>query len=68
MKRIGGLKQQVGAGVHELTVDGRTPQQQIDECYELIRELEQRQRQALRDDARARCAEHGIVRHRPTTS
>src|SRR5271154_1570224 len=32
MKRIGGLKQQVVAGMHELTVDGRTPQQQIDEC------------------------------------
>lgn len=25
MKRIGGLKQQVGAGVKDLTVDGRTP-------------------------------------------
>ncbi len=29
MKRIGGLKQQVGAGVHDLTVDGRTPEEQI---------------------------------------
>ena len=28
MKRIGGLKQQLGAGVSTLTVDGRTPQQQ----------------------------------------
>ncbi len=37
MKRIGGLKQQVGAGIHSLTIDGRTPQQQIDECNELIR-------------------------------
>ena len=27
MKRIGGLKQQVGAGVKDLTVDGRTPEQ-----------------------------------------
>jgi polyphosphate kinase len=32
MKRVGGLKQQVGAGVNTLTVDGRTPQQQIEEC------------------------------------
>src|SRR5207237_1443563 len=31
MKRIGGLKHQVAAGVQELTVDGRTPQQQIAE-------------------------------------
>jgi polyphosphate kinase len=39
MKRIGGLKQQVGAGVRKLTVDGRTPGQQIDECYEVVRDL-----------------------------
>ena len=37
MKRIGGLKQQVAAGMHELTVDGRTPQQQIAECYAVDR-------------------------------
>ena len=36
MKRIGGLKQQVGAGVQELTVDGRTPQQQIDEAQAVV--------------------------------
>lgn len=40
MKRIGGLKQQLGAGMRELTVDGRTPRQQIDECYALVREIE----------------------------
>src|SRR6202046_4022481 len=45
MKRIGGLKQQVVAGMHELTVDGRTPQQQIDECYLVVRDLEERQRE-----------------------
>ena len=39
MKRIGGLKQQVAAGVHKLTADGRTPLQQIRECHELIRPL-----------------------------
>jgi len=39
MKRIGGLKQQVAAGVHKLTVDGRTPMQQIRESHELIRPL-----------------------------
>ena len=42
MKRIGGLKQQVGAGLHQLTIDGRTPQEQIRECNELIRALERR--------------------------
>ncbi len=39
MKRIGGLKQQVGAGLRKLTVDGRTPGQQITECYEVVRDL-----------------------------
>ncbi len=39
MKRIGGLKQQVGAGVRKLTVDGRTPGEQIEECYEVVRDL-----------------------------
>ncbi|MDZ7643353.1 MAG: polyphosphate kinase 1 [Woeseiaceae bacterium] len=31
MKRIGGLKQLVGAGIDALTIDGRSPQQQIEE-------------------------------------
>ncbi|SDL36583.1 polyphosphate kinase [Geoalkalibacter ferrihydriticus] len=39
MKRIGGLKQQLGAGMTELTVDGRTPRQQIEESYVLVREM-----------------------------
>ncbi len=45
MKRIGGLKQQVVAGMHELTVDGRSPQQQITECYLVVGVIEQRQRE-----------------------
>ena len=60
MKRIGGLKQQVGAGVMELTVDGRLPMQQIEECYAKVRELE-----ALKDkllpELLALLAEQGIV-------
>ncbi len=40
MKRIGGLKQQVGAGIMDLTVDGRTPVQQIEESCQLVREIE----------------------------
>ncbi|RKZ36998.1 MAG: polyphosphate kinase 1 [Gammaproteobacteria bacterium] len=40
MKRIGGLKQQVGAGLTDLTVDGRTPQQQIAECREIVHHME----------------------------
>jgi polyphosphate kinase len=41
MKRIGGLKQQVGAGVKNLTVDGRTPEQQIEECVAFVRNINQ---------------------------
>jgi polyphosphate kinase len=47
MKRIGGLKQQVVAGMQELTVDGRTPQQQVAESYLEVREQEQRQRELV---------------------
>src|SRR5712692_7737479 len=47
MKRIGGLKQQAVAGVQQLTVDGRTPSQQIAECYAEVRVQEQRQREIL---------------------
>ncbi len=47
MKRLGGLKQLVGAGVNERSWDGRTPAEQIAECSELIRRLESRQRTAV---------------------
>jgi polyphosphate kinase len=46
-KRIGGLKQQVGAQVHSVTADGRTPQQQIAQCLELVTALETRKIQIL---------------------
>ena len=39
MKRIGGLKQLVGAGLREVSLDGRTPLQQIQECHDFIRIL-----------------------------
>jgi polyphosphate kinase len=39
MKRIGGLKQQVGAGLRELSLDGLTPLRQIQECHYFIRTL-----------------------------
>jgi len=46
-KRIGGLKQQVGAQLHSVTADGRTPQQQIAHCLELINALERRKIEIL---------------------
>lgn len=39
MKRIGGLKQMVGASVRSLSIDGRLPQEQIDICHEAVREI-----------------------------
>lgn len=40
MKRIGGLKQQIGAGIRDLSVDGRTPERQIEECERDIHDIE----------------------------
>lgn len=59
MKRIGGLKQQVVAGMQELTVDGRTPQQQIAECLAAVRDFESRQR-ALWPQLQERLLEYDI--------
>jgi polyphosphate kinase len=39
MKRIGGLKQQVGASVKRLSIDGRLPQEQIDACHLVVHEI-----------------------------
>jgi polyphosphate kinase len=60
MKRIGGLKQQVGAGVGERTVDGRTPQQQIDECHEVIKGIF-KQKQKLESELRGLLEKEGIL-------
>jgi len=46
MKRIGGLKQQIGAGMSYVTVDGRSPAEQIQESYDLVRRLESLQHSA----------------------
>ncbi len=59
MKRIGGLKQQVGAGISTLTVDGRSPRRQIDDCYAVVREMEAR-KQALLPLFLQALAEEGI--------
>ena len=42
MKRIGGLKQQVGAKMGDLSPDGRSAQEQIDECYSAIHALNEK--------------------------
>jgi polyphosphate kinase len=49
MKRIGGLKQQMAAGVTKATVDGRTPGEQLVECHAIIREMQQTQQRIYRE-------------------
>lgn len=49
MKRIGGLKQQVGAGVQKKTVDGMLPQEQIDASAVIAQEILDEQRIILND-------------------
>jgi len=60
MKRIGGLKQQLAAGISHITVDGRSPRQQIDESYDVIRNLEDLQ-QATFDHVRNLLKNEGIL-------
>jgi polyphosphate kinase len=59
MKRIGGLKQQIAAGVHTLSVDGRTPAQQVRDCHAVIREMLTQQTEIL-DELLALLEQHEI--------
>ena len=59
MKRIGGLKLQAAAGFPQPTVDGRTPQQQIDECYAWVRRFDV-DRRHVEQDLLDLLAEHQI--------
>jgi len=43
MKRIGGLKQQIAAGIRTPTVDGRTPLEQVKECQKVVRDIHREQ-------------------------
>ncbi len=60
MKRIGGLKQQIGARVRELSVDGRSPEQQLGECLAVVRDLVEQQR-LLASHLHRLLKEQGIV-------
>lgn len=48
MKRIGGLKQQIAAGIRTTTVDGRTPAEQVAECQAVVRDINQQQNRIYR--------------------
>ncbi|MGM0590500.1 MAG: polyphosphate kinase 1 [Halobacteriota archaeon] len=60
MKRVGGLKQQIDAGVTELTVDGRTPSQQWEEILERSREMFEAQVRCFSRGVRPALADEGI--------
>jgi polyphosphate kinase len=59
MKRIGGLKQQIGAGVIDSTVDGRTPRQQVEESCALVNRF-QAEKQTLLTELWPLLASEGI--------
>ena len=60
MKRIGGLKQLVGAGLREPSLDGLTPLQQIDQCHSIIRGIEDNKHTCLQQ-IRKLLKEQGII-------
>jgi len=60
MKRVGGLKQQIQAGVTERTADGRTPDEQWEESHDTLAPMLRRQAECYRDTLRPALAEAGI--------
>jgi polyphosphate kinase len=63
MKRIGGLKQQIDAGVTERTVDGRTPEEQWAEALETARPMFERQSVCWRESVKPELADAGVYVH-----
>ncbi len=59
MKRIGGLKQQIAAGLRTKSVDGRTPAEQIVACYREMRDIQAHQ-QTIRRRIIAEMSDHDI--------
>ncbi len=49
MKRVGGLKQQIATNVHQLTIDGRTPEEQIEACVKAVKDMQLKIRQVYLD-------------------
>jgi polyphosphate kinase len=60
MKRVGGLKQQIDAGVTEPTVDGRTPREQWADILDTATPMFDRQTDCFREVVRPALAEAGI--------
>jgi len=60
MKRVGGLNQQIDAGVTERTADGRTPQEQWEAVLAATRPLFQKQAACYHETVRPALADAGI--------
>jgi polyphosphate kinase len=60
MKRVGGLKQQMDAGITDRTVDGRTPEEQWEEVLEAARPVFEAQTECYLDALSGLLAEAGI--------
>jgi polyphosphate kinase len=60
MKRIGGLKQQIQAGITAETADGRTPTEQWQTVYETLGPILTEQAACYTDDLRPALADNGI--------
>ena len=60
MKRVGGLKQQVSAGVTKPTVDGRKPKEQWEGTLERSRRMLNEQAECYAEQLRPKLAEEGI--------
>ncbi len=60
MKRVGGLKQQISAGVTEETVDGRTPREQWAEILAEAEPMFERQAECYHETVKPALAEAGI--------
>ncbi|WP_435065602.1 polyphosphate kinase 1 [Halobaculum sp. EA56] len=60
MKRVGGLKQQLAAGVSETTPDGRTPREQWEAVLDHARDIFERQSRCYADSVEPALREAGI--------
>jgi polyphosphate kinase len=60
MKRVGGLKQQIDAGVTDPTPDGRTPREQWREVLEAARPLFRRQTECWEEELKPALADAGV--------
>ena len=60
MVRVSGLQEQVEAQINELTLDGRTPQQQLDEISQCLRPMVTQQHQLFEQELKTQLAANGV--------